>query len=140
MTDLTQAGPQVQPWLLVSHFRRFVKWPLGGVLAKLCASGKEREGADGFQKLRHTERQDRDTKGRKEARVPGQVRGVLGRDSSSWQGTADFLGIHDKRPMMTAVGHQRCQVLEREHVLASPSLPPPIYTLFKEIKSIQTTQ
>ena len=30
------------PGSWVSHFRRFVKLPLGGVFAKFCASGKER--------------------------------------------------------------------------------------------------
>lgn len=61
-----------------------------------------------------TERKDRETKGRKEAHVPGWVRGGCEVD------TADFLGINDKRLMMEVQGAKDLRFWkERRHALAS---------------------
>lgn len=73
-----------------------------------------------------TGRKDRETKGRKEAHVPGWVRGGCEGD------TADFLGINDKRLMMEVQGTKDLRFWkESKHALASTfslhlsSVPPP---------------
>lgn len=95
------------------------------MLGRFCASGNGREGVDCFQKLRHTERKKRETKGGKEAHVPGWVRGGFGGGSSIWQVTADLLGINDTWLMMEVLNTGDLRFW-KDTCLSSYVLPPPL--------------